>query len=215
MPVDGQQQSSWDAPGVAEWLDGDWPSLPVAPALSALGDLVERHHAGGPILEVACGSGRTHEALHRRHSLRVFPYVGVDSSSTMLARARARYPSADFRAGDARFLVFEGWSFGSVLCTDLLQHVPEIETPIAEMLRVAIDHVFLMLWLSKSWAPPSSVEPRLVTVPEHGVRARFYEIPRTDEEVIEACERGGGRVLDLHVLEGERHDIGLFRVGVR
>ena len=26
---------------------------------------------------------------------------------------------------------------------------------------------------------------------------------------------GGGRVLDLHVLEGERHDIGLFRVGVR
>ena len=215
MPVDGQEESSWDAPGVAAWLDADWPSLPVAPALSALVDLVERHHTRGPILEVACGTGRTYEALVRRFYLHGFPYVGVDSSSAMLDRARAHYSGVDFRRGDARALTFSGWTFGSVVCTDLLQHLPDIELPVAEMLRVATDHVFLMLWLSKAGAPPAAVEPKLVTVREHGVRARFYEVPRSDEEVIEACERGGGRVLDLHVLEGERHDIGLFRVGVR
>lgn len=220
MPVDGQpvveeSESSWDAPGVADWLDGDWPRLPVAPALSALVDLVERHHTTGSILEVGCGTGRTYEALIRRFYLHGFPYVGIDASVAMLDRARAHYTGVDFRSGDARALTFAGWSFGSVVCTDLLQHLPDVERPIAEMLRVATDHVFLMLWLSKASTPPAVLEPKLVTVPEHGVRARFFEIPRSDEEIIEACERGGGRVLDLHVLEGERHDIGLFRVGVR
>ncbi len=215
MPIDGGQTPSWDAPGVADWLDADWPSLPVDPALSSLADLVERHHERGPILEVGCGTGRTYEALARRLSLRGFPYVGVDTSAAMRARASTRYPTVDLRSGDVHALVFSDWSFGSVVCTDLLQHLPDIRRPIEEMLRVATDHVFLMLWLLKAGAPPSVPEPKLVVVPEYGVRARFYEVPRSDEEVLDACEQGGGRVLDLHVLEGERHDIGLFRVGVR
>lgn len=209
------RESSWDAPGVAEWLDGDWPRRPVVPALSALVDLVEHHHAAGSILEVGCGTGRTYEALIRRFYLHGFPYVGVDPSAAMLGRARAHYPDVDFRRGDVDQLPFATRTFGSVVCVDVLQHLPDIEGPIAHMLRVATDHVFLMLWLSKAGARPAILEPKLVAVPDHGVRARFLEIPRTDDEVIGACERGGGRVLDLHVLEGERVDIGLFRVGTR
>ncbi len=215
MRGDGPDEPTWDAPGVAEWLDGDWPSLPVAPAVSALVDLVERHHTAGSILEVGCGTGRVYEALIRRVSLHGFPYVGVDTSRAMLARGRARYSGVDLRVGDARGLTFARRGFGSAVCVDLLHHLPDIDRPIAELLRVATDHAFLMLWLAKAGAPPAPIEPRLVTAPDHGVRAGFYEIPRSDEEVIAACERGGGRVLDLHVLEGDRHNVGLFRVGAR
>ena len=51
-------------------------------------------------------------------------------------------------------------------------------------------------------------------MPEHGVRARFYEIAWSDEEVIAACRAGGGEVLDFQVVDGEGHDLGLVRVGV-
>jgi len=207
--------ASWDAPGVVDWLDADWPGLEVDPALSALVDLVERRHQSGAILEVGCGTGRTYEAIMRRLSLHAAPYVGIDVSLPMLERARSRYPGLDLRQQDLHQLSFADWQFGSVVCTDVLHHLPALAPAIREMTRVAIDHVFLMLWLRKAGAPPLPVEPKLVIVPEHGIRARFYELPPSDEEVIEACEDAGGRVLDLHVLEGERHDIGLFRVGVR
>lgn len=213
MPQKDEQ--SWDAPGVAAWLDADWSERDVDPALSALVDLVEQHHRSGSILEAGCGTGRTYEALMRRVFLHPFPYIGVDVSEAMLERARARYPEIDARRQDLRELSFTDWSFGSVVCTDVLHHLPEIESAVAEMMRVARDHLFLMLWLRKSGAPPLPVIPKLVVVPEFLVRARFYELPRSDEEVIAACEVAGGRVLDLHVLEGDRHDIGVFRVGVR
>lgn len=209
------RSTTWDAPGVVDWLDAEWPQREVDPALSALVDLVEVHQGAGAILDAGCGTGRTYEALMRRHSLHASPYVGVDVSAAMLERGRARYPGVDLRQQDLHQLSFADWQFGSVVCADVLHHLPVLAPAIRELTRVAVDHVFLMLWLRKAGAPPLPVELRLVVAPDHGVRARFYELPRSDEEVIAACEAAGGRVLDLHVLEGERHDVGLFRVGVR
>ncbi len=90
---------NWDAPGVVDWLDAEWPGLTVDPTLSSLVDLVEIHHGAGPILEVGCGTGRTHEALMRRLVLRPHGYLGLDVTPAMVERARARYPHADFRTG--------------------------------------------------------------------------------------------------------------------
>jgi ubiquinone/menaquinone biosynthesis C-methylase UbiE len=206
---------NWDAPGVVEWLDGDWPRLPVDPALSALVDLVEIHHRSGPILEVGCGTGRTHEALMRRLVLRPHGYVGVDVTPAMVERASAHYPEADLREGDALDLPFAGGAFGAVVCTDVLQHLPEIDRPIAEMLRVAREHVFLLLRLRKADAPRQRPALVPIEVPEHGVRTSLYQLARSDEEVIAACRRAGGKVLDFQVVDGADDDAGLVRVGVR
>lgn len=187
-------RESWDAPEVVERFDGDWPRLPVAPSLSALADLVELHHGTGPILEVGCGTGRTYEALMRRLVLRPHGYVGVDVSPAMLERARARYPDADLREGDLSDLPFGDGSFGSVVCIDVLQHLPEIGAPIAELLRIARGHVFLLLWLRKA----------------NGT----LEGARSDEEVIAACRRARGKVLDFLVIDGPGHDEGIVRLGV-
>lgn len=210
-----RDSESWDAPGVVDWIDGDWPSLPVDPALSALVDLVEIHHATGPILEVGCGTGRTHEGLMRRLVLRPHGYVGVDVTPAMVERARARYPQADFREGDLFDLPFTDEAFGSVVCTDVLQHLPELDRPVAEMLRVVREHAFLLFWLRKADQPQHAPEVVTLEVPEHGMRARFYEIAWSDVEVIAACRSAGGRVLDFQVIDGEGHDVGLVRVEAR
>jgi len=205
---------NWDAPGVVDWLDADWPRLPVDPTLSSLVDLVEIHHGSGPILEVGCGTGRTHEALMRRLVLRPHGYVGVDVTPAMVERARAHYPQADFRTGDLLALPFADGSFGSVVCTDVLHHLPDLEAPLSEMLRVAREHVFLLLWLRKADAPRRPPELVPVEVPEHGVRTSFLEVAWSDEEVIAACRAGGGEILDFQVVDGAGHDLGLVRVGV-
>lgn len=210
-----RDSESWGVPGIVDRLDGDWPSLPVDPALSALVDLVEIHHATGPILEVGCGTGRTHEALMRRLALRPHGYVGVDVIPAMVERARARNPGADFRDGDLFDLPFADDAFGSVVCTDVLQHLPEIDRPVAEMLRVAREHVFLLHWLRKADVPGRAPELVTVEVPEHGAQARFYEHAWSDAEVIAACRSAGGRVLDFQVVDGEGHDLGLVRMEAR
>jgi len=169
--------------------DADWPNLPVEAALSALVDLVEIHHAAGPVLDVGCGTGRTYEALMRRSALRPHGYVGLDVDPGAVMSARGRYPSADLREGDALSLPFADGAFGAVVCTDVLQHLPELDRAMGEMLRVARAHVFILFRLG----------------PAGG-------LGWSDEDVIRACEAGGGEVLDFLVVDGVDHDQGIVRV---
>src|SRR3954471_10616301 len=65
-------------------------------------------HAGGPVLELGCGTGRIALPLARAG----VHVVGIDRSEAMLARARARVSRAakagriDLVRGDIRFLPF-------------------------------------------------------------------------------------------------------------
>ncbi len=204
---------NWDTPGVIDWLDSDWQELGVDPVLSALVDLVEIHHGSGPILDVGCGTGRIHDALMRRLVLRPHGYVGVDVTPGMVERSRARFPEADFRVASVFDLPFQAGSFGSVVSVDVLQHLPEIERPIEEMLQVTREHLFLLLWLRKADQEPRPAELVTIDVPEQCVRADFYEVSYSDEEVIGACEAAGGEVLDFQVIDDVDHDFGLLRVG--
>lgn len=204
---------NWDTDGVIDWLDTDWQQLGVDPVLSALIDLVEIHHGSGPVLDVGSGTGRIHDALMRRHVLRPHGYVGVDVTPGMVARAKARFPGVDFRVGDVHALPFEARTFGSVVCVDVLQHLPAIDGPLRELLRVAREHVFLLLWLRKAGQAAEPAEMITLDIPGSGVRASFYELCHSDEEVVAACEAAGGRVLDFQVIEDVHHDFGILRVG--
>ena len=205
---------NWDAPGVIDWLDADWSTLGVDPVLSALIDLVEIHHGSGPILDVGCGTGRVHQALWMRTVLRPHGYVGIDVTAAMVERAKERYPGVDFRVADVHDLPFADGAFGSVVCVDVIQHLPAIEAAIAELCRVAREQVFLLLWLPNT-REPGPREMVHIEIPKLGVRADFYENTWTDEEVLAACEAAGGEILDFQVIDDDRHDFGLLRVGVR
>lgn len=84
------------------------------------------------VLEVGCGAG---------HVLQLFDAsdrTGVDLSESMLARARARLgPHVRLIRGSADGLPFDDGSFDVVLCTEVLEHVPDPRSAIAELMRVA------------------------------------------------------------------------------
>lgn len=86
----------------------------------------------GTVLDAACGTGRHAEHLRGRgHRV-----IGVDSSPEMLARARRRVPSADFRLGDLHRLPLADDEVDAVVCTLALTHVPELGPVFAQFARV-------------------------------------------------------------------------------
>ena len=62
--------------------------------------------------------------------------IGVDSSEEMLARARAKLPQADLRAGDLAALPVAGGSCAGAVCALALSHLEELAPSVAELARV-------------------------------------------------------------------------------
>ena len=93
-------------------------------------------HAGNrPVLDVGCGTGRWTEevvAAGRRA-------VGLDPSTAMLARARARVPAAAVIRGRAESLPFASGQFGAVLCVHVIHHLDEPARFVADAARVLDD----------------------------------------------------------------------------
>ena len=79
-----------------------------------------------PVVDIGCGDGE----LARRLPA-AWPWVGVDRSPTMLARAPK--PATQ---GDARALPFPDETFGAVAMLWMLYHLPDPETALAEARRV-------------------------------------------------------------------------------
>jgi ubiquinone/menaquinone biosynthesis C-methylase UbiE len=93
-------------------------------------ELVRRVGEGREVLEVGCGTGlvlqRVAEFAGRA--------VGIDLSPGMLERARSR--GLDVQEGSATALPFPDDSFDVAYSFKVLSHVPQLETALAEMLRV-------------------------------------------------------------------------------
>ena len=86
----------------------------------------------GDALDAACGTGRYAEYLAGRgHRV-----VGVDSSSDMLDRARARVPSGEFLLGDLRRLPLPDSCVDLIVSGLALCHVPTLVPVMAEFARV-------------------------------------------------------------------------------
>jgi ubiquinone/menaquinone biosynthesis C-methylase UbiE len=83
------------------------------------------------ILEVGCGTGHWLEVLHAR-GLHV---SGLDFSSRMLARARARLPSISLVRGQAERLPWPDESFDRVFCINAIHHFVDKPAFLAEALQ--------------------------------------------------------------------------------
>jgi ubiquinone/menaquinone biosynthesis C-methylase UbiE len=84
------------------------------------------------ILEVGSGDGYILKAIE---DLNV-SLTGIEISETRIERARALVPSAEIIQGDAREMPFESKSFDLVVCSEVLEHVPDPELAIEEIRRV-------------------------------------------------------------------------------
>ncbi len=86
-----------------------------------------------PVLDHCCGDGYI--------SAQAFPgrkmSAGVDFSESQLAAAKARGNYADLKWGDAGLrLPFEDGSFNTILNNSGIEHIPDLNTAVAEIARV-------------------------------------------------------------------------------
>jgi len=88
------------------------------------------------LLEIGCGSGYYAEVF-RMLLGRQFGYTGLDSSPTMVARARCARPHATFVIGDATALPFNNASFDVAFNGASLMHILAYPKAVAESRRVA------------------------------------------------------------------------------
>lgn len=92
--------------------------------------LVARHAVpGAPILDAGCGTG-----LNLRHLPK--GSVGLDINPRNVALLRERLPDHVVVEGDVEQMPFADHSFGTVLCTEVIEHIPDPSRAIAEFRRV-------------------------------------------------------------------------------
>jgi ubiquinone/menaquinone biosynthesis C-methylase UbiE len=82
-----------------------------------------------PILDAGCGTG-----LNLRH----LPEgsTGIDINPRNIALLRQRLPNHTVVEGDVEALPFADASFGTVLCTEVIEHIPDPSAALAEYARV-------------------------------------------------------------------------------
>jgi ubiquinone/menaquinone biosynthesis C-methylase UbiE len=152
----------WDDQGVAEDIDHYWSSDPSgyeSMHRGILAQLVQKYlaHPTERMLEVGCGSGLVYKELVPEVIVNSC-YVGVDTSWQMLNIARQRFPQGQFIHGDVYSLQFPTNSFDLVACFEVLVHLPEIQTPIAELFRVAARLMMFTVWPSPEAETLNSTE---------------------------------------------------------
>lgn len=118
---------------------------------SAARQLRDVIRAGDEILDVGCGAG------HYLYSLRKllqesFTYTGVDNTPEFLDLARQAYAGidgVDFINGDTYNLPLADKSKDVVMSCNLLLHLPQIQKPLAEFIRVARRFILIRTLIGK------------------------------------------------------------------
>ncbi len=92
--------------------------------------LVKKYFTGSAVLDIGCGTG-----LITRH-LDCELAVGLDINRWAIERAKLHSPQAEFITGDAETLPLMPGVFDVVICTEILEHLPQPERMIEEISRV-------------------------------------------------------------------------------
>jgi ubiquinone/menaquinone biosynthesis C-methylase UbiE len=115
---------------------GDLPEMESSKAVARR--VIPFWTIGNTILDVGCGVGHYLRSL-RRELGSGFDYTGVDIAPHHLALAKkafARDTRACFEEADLFSLRYQDDSFDIAICTNLMQNLPSIVRPLAELVRV-------------------------------------------------------------------------------
>jgi SAM-dependent methyltransferase len=138
------------------------------------------------LLEVGCGSGYYADVFAA-----LLPggvrYTGVDYSSAMIARARARAPSTAFEIADATRLPYADGAFDVVFNGVSLMHIIDYQAAIREAERVAAGYcVFHTV--------PVFHNHRTIFLQKYAYGAPVVEVIFGKQELLELCREAGLRL---------------------
>lgn len=161
---------------------------------------------GARVLDLGCGEGRHVHGLHMLGGLNV---IGVDLDEASLEKARAGLASLPksptgttrFETGDATALDFPDQSFDAVICSEVLEHLPDYDAAIAEIRRVLKPGGRACVSVPHAW--PERICWRLAPPPggyafEPGGHIRIFD--EVDLKV--SVERRGFRAIKRHHAHG-------------
>ena len=108
-----------------------WPTTSGAssPSSIVIRSLLKRYRARGPMLDAGCGTGLNLSSMPSGS-------VGLDINPRNLALIRSRLPDRMAVEGDIENMPFGDAAFETVVCTEVLEHVPYPERALAEIRRV-------------------------------------------------------------------------------
>lgn len=106
---------------------------------------------GTRLLDVGTGSGVAAAIAQKRGA----DVVGIDFSEAMLAEARRRVPSVEFRAASADLLPFDDETFDAVVANGVLHHLAQPADALAEARRVLVPGGRIACTV---WAAPETLE---------------------------------------------------------
>lgn len=87
---------------------------------------------GKSVLDVGCAKGRFSKALTERGA----KVIGIDPAERFIEIAKENVKNASFKVASATNIPFANNSFDGLLCLEVLEHIPDTEKAIAEMVRV-------------------------------------------------------------------------------
>ena len=164
---------------------------------------------GDRVLDLGCGEGRHVHGLHMLGGLDV---VGVDLDEPALEKARAglatlpALPEGDianteFTTGDATALNFPDNTFDAVICSEVLEHLPDYNAALCEIRRVLKPDGRLCVSVPHAW--PERICWRLAPPPngyafEPGGHIRIFD----EVDLRVSVERRGFRLIRRHHAHG-------------
>ncbi|MFT4975204.1 MAG: SAM-dependent methyltransferase [Myxococcota bacterium] len=197
-PASGLSQRLMEAPGVGALYEGGIRPLLTAlvrgPTYSEEEAWLEAHLSPqpGPILDLACGTGRYTRQLARRHG--AGRLIGADVSLPMLRRAATQSPEICFVRASAQALPLATDSLGGACCMGALHLFPDPVGALAELGRVLSPGAPLVLLTAARPEQPGLA--RGLAVIGRLIRLRFLD---------EAMLSEGLAAGNLHLLARQDH----------
>lgn len=147
---------------------------------------------GDRVLDLGCGEGRHSHGLHMLGGLTV---VGLDLDLPSVAKARQGLAllgeapdggATGFLSGDAYRLPFADATFDAVICSEVLEHLPDVDAALAEIDRVLKPGGRFSPTVPRAW--PEAICWRLAPGPggygdQPGGHVRIFEEAALTEQV--------------------------------
>lgn len=108
------------------------------------------------ILEIGCGKGELLASLNPSHG------VGIDFSSEMITRAKAKYSSLEFHQLDAHDLSELKGEFDIIIFSDTINDLWDVQRALEEVKRLCTPHTRIILnFYSHLWQAPLTIAQSL------------------------------------------------------